>query len=373
MSSPDSPTRPTPDAAPNPVVEGESAAPAVGSIGAGPSSIERRGLSPDGPGFGGDAVQSDAVHGTVAGAWISSSPPGFRHVLGRIAGFPRLLSRHRDLVTTAVKRELQARFTGTLLGWVWPLVYPAFMFAVYYFVFTKLLQLKMPDLPPGLEPAMGVFMFTGILIWTGVSEGFVRGTSSIVDNGNLIKKLAFPTELLPLNAVLVAHVTMLFGVVAFVAVTFSPVWPLPGRDLLWVLAILPFQLLFTYGLSLFLATCHVFLRDTLQLVTLLATVWMFITPIFWVPSVKVMGPDFEPYLEPLTYNPIYHLVYVWRCGLMNREKLLALDPSGTGVFSEVFGPSPGESLLVFAAWSIGIFVVGFVVYGLSQRRFADEV
>jgi lipopolysaccharide transport system permease protein len=316
------------------------------------------------------AEQFDAAHPTFEGAWIGSSPPGFSHVMGRIFGFPRLLLRHQDLVVTAVKRELEARFTGTLLGWVWPLVYPAFMFAVYYFVFTKLLQLKMPDLPPGLEPAMGVFMFTGILIWTGVSEGFVRGTSSIVDNGNLIKKLAFPTELLPLNAVLVAHVTMLFGVAAFVAVTLTPVWPLPGRDLLWVLAILPFQLLFTYGLSLFLATCHVFLRDTLQLVTLLATVWMFITPIFWVPSAKVMGPDFEPYLDPLTYNPIYHLVYVWRCGLMNREKLLAMD---TEVFGEVFSAEPSHSLMVFAAWSIGIFLVGFMVYGLSQRRFADEV
>ncbi|QDU84298.1 Teichoic acid translocation permease protein TagG [Planctomycetes bacterium Pla163] len=314
--------------------------------------------------------QFDAAHATFEGAWIGSSPPGISHVLGRIVGFPRLLLKHQDLVVTAVKRELEARFTGTLLGWVWPLVYPAFMFAVYYFVFTKLLQLKMPKLPPGLEPAMGVFMFTGILIWTGVSEGFVRGTSSIVDNGNLIKKLAFPTELLPLNAVLVAHVTMLFGVVAFVLATLTPVWPLPGRDLLWVLAILPFQLLFTYGLSLFLATCHVFLRDTLQLVTLLATVWMFITPIFWVPSAAVMGEDFEPYLEPLTYNPIYHLVYVWRCGLMNREKLLSLDHE---VFGQVFATAPSHSLVVFAAWSIGIFLVGFMVYGLSQRRFADEV
>ncbi|MEZ5979846.1 MAG: ABC transporter permease [Planctomycetota bacterium] len=306
----------------------------------------------------------------VEGEWVGAAAPGFRHVLGRLIGFPRLFARHRDLVTTSVKRDLQARFTGTLLGWLWPLVYPVFLFAVYYFVFTKLLQLKMPNLPDGLEPAMGVFMFTGIVVWAGVSEGFVRGTSSIVDNGNLIKKLSFPTELLPLNAVLVSMVTMLFGVLAFLIACAFGVWPLPGTDVLWILAILPFQLLFTYGLALFLATCHVFLRDTLQLVTLLATVWMFITPIFWVPSVTVMTDKFEPYMEPLTYNPIYHLVHVWRSALMSRSKLLDL---GVPAFDEAFGPDPFHSFLVFAGWSVGVFVVGFVVYGLSQRRFADEI
>ncbi|MCA8942605.1 MAG: ABC transporter permease, partial [Planctomycetes bacterium] len=244
------------------------------------------------------------------------------------------------------------------------------LFVVYYFIFTKLLNFKIPDLPAGQESAMGIYMFVGVMVWTSVAEALTRDCTSIVDNGNLIKKLSFPTELLPLNAVLVSMVTMLFGVLAFLIACAFGVWPLPGKDALWILAILPFQLLFTYGLALFLATCHVFLRDTLQLVTLLATVWMFITPIFWVPSVTVMTDKFEPYMEPLTYNPIYHLVHVWRSALMSRSKLLEL---GVPAFDEAFGPDPFHSFLVFAAWSVGVFVVGFVVYGLSQRRFADEI
>jgi len=364
MSSSDTPIESTPD-----VAAPADGAPEGGrTVGGGPGVD--RGLSPKGGGFGTDAVQSDAVHGTVQGAWIGAAPPGFGHVLGRIVGFPRLLAKHRDLVTTAVKRELQAKFTGTVLGWLWPLVYPVFMFAVYYFVFTKLLSLKIPNLPEGFEPAMGVFMFIGIVVWAGVAEGFVQGTNSIVENGNLIKKLAFPTELLPLNTVLVSVVTMLFGIFAFFIATLLGVWPMPGADMVWVLAILPFQLLLTYGLALFLATCHVFLRDTLQLVTLLATVGMFITPIFWIPSAKVMGETFEPYLEPLSYNPFYHLVYVWRCGLMNREHMLTLQwPE----IHETFAGDPAHSVAYFAVWSVAIFLVGFVVYGLSQRRFADEI
>lgn len=363
MSSPDSSTDSTPgvaDPAPAPKTSG--------AIGQGPGRDQ--GLSPESSGFGGESVQPDAVHGTVEGAWVGSAPPGFGHVLGRIVGFPRLLSKHRDLVSTAVKRELQAKFTGTVLGWGWPLVYPVFMFAVYYFVFTKLLALKIPNLPPELEPAMGVFMFIGIVVWAGVAEGFVQGTNSIVENGNLIKKLAFPTELLPLNTVLVSMVTMLFGVFAFFLATLTPIWPMPGADMLWVLAILPFQLLLTYGLALFLATCHVFLRDTLQLVTLLATVGMFITPIFWVPSTEVMPPEFDPYLEPLSHNPFYHLVYVWRCGLMNRDEMLSI---GMPALTDMYKADPANSVLIFGIWAVAIFLIGFVVYGLSQRRFADEI
>jgi len=322
-----------------------------------------------------EASQSDAVHGPTAGVgvWIGGEPPALSQVLRRIAGFPRLLVRHADFVSTTVKRELQARFTGTVLGWLWPLVYPVFMFAVYYFVFVKLLQQKLPDMPPGLEPAMGVFMFTGIVVWSGFAEGVLRGTNAIVDNGNLIKKLVFPTELLPLNSVLVAAVTMGFGVVAFLIATLFGVWPTPTVDLLWILAILPLQLVFTYGLALLLATCNVFLRDTQQLMSLVTTVWMFLTPIFWVPSAAVMGPDVAPFIEPLKNNPVYHMVYVWRCALMNRSELLAIEDPVTRNALEHFEADPTHSLAIFGAWAVGVFLVGFVVYSLSQRRFADEI
>jgi lipopolysaccharide transport system permease protein len=322
----------------------------------------------------------DAVHGIDGsgaagnvGVWIGADPPRVVHALRRILDFPRLLVQHRDFVSTTVKRELQSRFTGTLLGWLWPLVYPVFMFVVYYFVFVELLQQKIDGLTDDLKPAMGVFMFTGIIVWTGFAEGLSRGTLSIVENANLIKKLVFPTELLPLNSVLVAAVTMGFGILAYLVATLFGVWPTPTVDLLWIPAILPLQLLFTYGLALFLATCNVFLRDTQQLVALLTTVWMFLTPIFWIPSATVMGEDIAPYLEPLENNPLHHMMHVWRSALMNRTELLAIEDPLVRSRLDVFEGDPLHSLLIFGAWAVGVFVVGFVVYALSQRRFADEI
>ncbi|HKX46698.1 MAG TPA: ABC transporter permease [Planctomycetota bacterium] len=304
-----------------------------------------------------------------ADGWVTAERPGAWVLLRRFLAFPLLLARHRDLITSTVRRELETRFRGTLLGWVWPLVYPAFMFLVYYFIFAQLLDLKIPNLLEHQKPAMGIFMFVGVLVWSGFGEAVLRSCSSIVDNGNLIKKLSFPTELLPLNVTLVSHVTMLFGVVAYVVATYvsglfleHPIWPPPGARLLWLAPIFVLQVLFAYGLGLLLATLQVFLRDTVQLATLLMTVWMFVSPVFWVSNATVM-PSIEPYLDSLRPNPLYHLLFAWRWVLMSGEPASAFEG----------GDTFGNSLATFALWAVGTAVVGYLFFLRSQRRFADEV
>ena len=167
--------------------------------------------------------------------WVTARSPRMSEVARRVVLLPRLLMSHRDLVTTSVRRDLEARFKGTVLGWLWPLVHPLFLFGVYYFVFTELLQVKMPGLPEDKKAGMGVFMFVGITVWATIAETLNRGTNVIIDNGNLIKKLAFPSEILPLNVTLVGLVTQLFAVAVFiVACVTTPMWPAPGTALLWI-------------------------------------------------------------------------------------------------------------------------------------------
>ena len=292
--------------------------------------------------------------------WITARPPKAVEVVSRIVTFPRTLYIHRDLILHSVKRELEARFTGTLLGWVWPLVYPVFMFAVYYFIFSKLLKMKMPDLPPGQEAAMGVYMFVGVVVWTAFAESLARGTNVIVENGNLIKKLAFPSEALPLNIVLVNMVTMCFGVAVFIACCLvTPLWQAPGWMLLWLPVLLALQVLFCFGFTLILSTLQVFLRDTMQVVSIGVTVWMFLTPVFWAP--EVIGDFFDQYVFWLRLNPTYHLVYVWRVVLMSGEPAL------------VFQYDFATSMITLTAWALAVFAVGYGFFVLSQRRFADEV
>jgi lipopolysaccharide transport system permease protein len=321
---------------------------------------------------------SEATARAAAGAseteadagWISARPPRWTEVALRIARFPALVLRHGDLVRSGVRRDLEARFQGTILSWAWPLVHPLFLFAVYYFIFTELLQFKLPDLPEEKRAAMGVFMFTGIVAWSAFAETLTRGTSVIVDNGNLIKKLAFPSELLPLQVTLVSLTTMLLAVLVFLLGTLlTPIWPAPGWAVLWLPLILLFQGLFTYGLVLLSSTLQVFLRDTAQLVGILSTVWMFATPLFWVP--EAMRAEVQRYMPLVRANPIYHLVQAWRGALMGDLSIPGNAFVSGGEVTSV-AAVPGH-LAVFACWALGAFVVGYGFFVLSQRRFADEV
>ena len=311
------------------------------------------------PAAEGGSVDDRGSH--VVGGWVTASPPKALEVVQHVLCFPALVARNRDLIVTSVQRELRAAFTGTVLGFLWPLLYPLFMFAVYYFIFTKLLGMKMPNLPPEQEPAVGVYMFVGILVWAAFSDAVSRGAGSIVDNGNLIKKVAFPSEILPLNVTAYGIVTMLFGMFVFlVATALTPIWSFPNLlDLLWVPVLLLVQLLFSYGLALALATLNVFLRDTIQVVAIAVTVWMFTTPVFWIP--EMMGEGVEPYMDLIRINPMYHLVYCWRDILMGAEP------------AEIFRGDFGASLRLFSIWAVASFAIGYTFFTLSRRRFADEV
>lgn len=336
------------------------------------------------------------IVGEVEDGWVTSRPPTAVEAFRRVFLFPQVLLRHRDLISSSVKRELASRFQGTLLGFLWPLVHPLFIFAVYYFIFTKLLSFKMPNLQPGQESAMGVYMFIGVVVWAAFGESLARGCGVIVDNGNLIKKLAFPTEVLPLNIVLSNVVTMLFGVAMFLLATFTtPVWQAPGLELLWIPVLLVLQILFTYGLTMLLATLQVFLRDTAQVVAIGVTVWMFLTPLFWVPEAI---PQIGPYLGWIEHNPMNHLVYAWREVLMGVQGVLTevlnytnaeaipfhnrgiqaaldagVDPGGVLLEPLRYTHSFLGSIKAFAFWSVGTFVAGYAFFIAAQRRFADEV
>ena len=302
------------------------------------------------------------------GGWVTAAPPKALEIVLAVLTFPKLVMRHRDLVTTSVRRELSARFHGTLLGWAWPLVTPLLMFAIYYFIFSMLLSVKFPELPEDQQAAMGIFCFVGILIWSAYAETVVRCTGVIVDNGNLIKKVAFPTEILPLNQVLVNLITMLFGVAVFVVATWGAklfglhLWIPPAllTMLVWLPVLLLVQALFTYGLGLLLGTLQVYLRDTLQVVPVAMTIWMFATPIFWTPEIiENWDPAFDPILD---LNPMFHLVYAWRVVLMSSEPGL------------VFTHGDAASAVgFFAVWAVAAFVVGYTFFLMARRRFADEI
>ena len=292
--------------------------------------------------------------------WIDARPLSFGEALALLPGFPGRLWHQRELVAAWVRRDLRSRLLGTFLGRAWPLLAPLALFGAYWFVVTKLLGFRLPGLAPEQTAALGVYMFLGVVVWSAFAESLTRCTHAIVDNARLVARVQFPAELLPVEIVLAQLVTMSIALVLFVIVApVTGVWRAPGPWLAAAPLVLVLQALFTAGLGLLLATLQVFVRDTAHVLAVGLTLWMFATPLFWVPSPEVR-PGIDAWLGFVDANPMHHLLYVWRAGLMGREPDLC------------FGASVGRSLAIFAVWAAGFFALGHTAFVLGARRFPDE-
>ena len=303
---------------------------------------------------------SDVVS-TANTPWVVAGRPRSLELVRKLAAWPRVLWQHKDLLATSVRRDLQARFHGTLFGYAWILLQPLVQFAIYAFIFTELLGLRFAgaDTPPG---TMGVYMFTGTLVWTAFADTLTRSTGCILENRNLVQKVRFDAQLLPVQIALSSLVTFGAGLAAFVLFTaLSSTWTLPSLSaLLWLPLVLGLQLLFTLGLGLALSAAQVLFRDTQPIMGVVLTVWMFATPIFWVPSPEVL-PGIERWLPLVEANPVHHLVYLWRELLMSGKPAI------------VFNGDFVHSLGVLALWSAGLFAAGSLFFFRVERHLSDEV
>lgn len=208
---------------------------------------------------------------------------------------PAVLVGHRELLMAFVKRELRARIEGSVLGRLWPIIQPMVLFAIYYLVFAKILKVGFSDDLAPHDPEMvgwrsTFYLVTGILPWTVLAEGASRGSGVVLENANLIKKIAFPSELLPCYQTVVFHVYFLVGFVILLALELIVNGSLPSA-LVWLPLVVLVQFLFVNGLTMFLAAANIFVRDIQQAVPVLVTFWMFTTPVFY--DVGALGQQAE--------------------------------------------------------------------------------
>jgi ABC-type polysaccharide/polyol phosphate export permease len=293
---------------------------------------------------------------------------GSRGVLA-VLSLPRILWEHRELVKAMARRSLKARFRGSVLGLLWPLIHPFCLFWVYLFLFAKILAaskgidlsvhgLQGVDQQRAEDYYFAVYLFSGILAWTAFAEAVQRNAQCVTGSGNLIKKMAFPSEIIPLAECLATSAIQIFGTTVFLGFMFvGGLWPSPSISQLAVFPILlVLQLVFTYGLGLIVGTLQVFLRDTDHILTVFLTFWMFLTPIFW----SVHLPQVEPYRDAIQWNPMYHLMEAYRNVLVH--------PGHDWFIWESWRP-----VAIFALVSVITLWLGVWFFESKRNRFADEI
>jgi lipopolysaccharide transport system permease protein len=258
------------------------------------------------------------------------------------------LLRYRALIQSLVARDLTARYRGSVLGFFWSFVNPLLLLLIYTFVFTWIL--------PGARGSaaiehFSVFMFCGILPWTWFSSSLLESSNVLIAGGNLIRKVLFPAEVLPLVTVSAGLVhfclglMILAGFIAWfgVAVTVT--------DLLWLPVVMTVQFTLTAGLALLLSALTVHFRDLRDLLANLLTLWFFATPIIY--PLSSVPADAQRFLK---LNPFTHLAAAYQ------EVLYFPGPF-----------VPGRGFLALAGVSLLVLATGFFVFDRLRDTLAEEV
>jgi ABC-type polysaccharide/polyol phosphate export permease len=258
------------------------------------------------------------------------------------------LLRYRGLIASLVARDLKARYRGTVLGFFWSFVNPLLLLLIYSFVFTEI----MPNPTPATKPYT-LFMFSGILPWTWFASSLLEASGSLIAGGNLIKKVLFPAEVLPIVSVLANMVNFFLGLpilILFLIVY----WHLPNpANLLWFPVVVIVQLVFTLALALAVAALSVHFRDVRDILSNLLTLWFFATPIIY----PWFQPEVQRFKVFFDVNPFTHIV-------VSYQEILFFNNGPVGHW---------KWLLALGAGSVLLFLAGYWLFDRLRDSFAEAV
>jgi len=244
------------------------------------------------------------------------------------------------LVLHLARRELAATHEGTFIGWAWPVFRQLAQLGVLVFVFGSVLDL-------GIEN-FAVFVFTGLIAWTWFASGVTAATSSVIANRHLVFQPRLPTIVLPLVAIAVPFVDVLFAlpiVIGMLVVTGELSWQIAT----WP-AIMLLQFVLMAGIAWITASTSVYARDIPGLVSVVLTMLFYLTPVFY--GLRAVPDEYE---WVLNLNPLTTLVTAYRAVMVGE-------------------PGPSMSLVgALTLVSIAVAYAGWRIFRRLERGLVDHL
>jgi ABC-type polysaccharide/polyol phosphate export permease len=253
------------------------------------------------------------------------------------------LGRFRDLLWLWTQREVRVRYKQSLLGIAWAVLQPLALMAIFTLVFSRLLRVDTGDIP------YPVFSYVALVPWTFFATSLAFGVASLVNNMNLVTKIYFPREILPLASVGAAFVDFLISAVLLAGLMLI-YGVRPGWTALWVVPLLALQIALTIAVVLLGSALLVFFRDVRFVVPLLTQVWMYATPVVY--PIELVPEQFQALYF---LNPMAGIVDGYRRVLLEGQ-LPRLDALALG-----------------AAVSLTLLVIGYLFFRRSEPVFADLI
>jgi len=259
----------------------------------------------------------------------------------------KTLFSYRELLFSLTKKELKVKYRGSVLGFFWSLLNPILTMLVYTFVFSIVLR-------GGIEQ-FAVFLICAMLPFNFLSNSVNYGAGCIISNGNLVNKIYFPREIIPLSIVLSNLINFFFELAALFIVL--GVMGYRFYMYLYLLPVLIFiQFFLVVGMTFLVSALNVFFRDLQHLITIIMMVWFFGTPIIY--PLSMVPEKYRIFLKinPMTIyadyyrNIFYYVKYQENAGF----------------------PSTLDTLMALGI-TILIFFIGYFVFKRLEPRFAEEI
>ena len=252
------------------------------------------------------------------------------------------LWHYREMIISLVKRDLKGRYKGSVMGFLWTMINPLLQLAVYTFVFSVIM-------PSGVE-RFYLFLFVALVPWLFFSTCLSTGTTVIFAQQEMVKKIYFPRQILPISFTISQFVNMLLSfVVIFIVLIFSRI-KFNFKALACLPIIMLVQFILCLGITFVVSALTVYLRDLEYILSIISMAWMYLTPILY-PIENVP----EAYRGICYINPMTSIIVAYRDILYSSK----VPEMGTLVIAVFMG--------------ILLLAIGLVSFEHLQRHFAEEL
>lgn len=251
------------------------------------------------------------------------------------------LYEYRELLKSSIKKDVGGKYKNSVLGVLWSFLYPLLQIAVYAIVFPLIMRSNMENYT--------VFVCCGLIPWNFFSTAISRSSFTMIENGNILKKVYFPREILPISVVTSEAVNFVISTIIILAFVLGT-----GMGLTWYVIFYPVILLIQYilliGISLFVSSITVYFRDLQHFIGIALQLLFYATPIVYATNIIP-----ESYQWILRLNPMTFIIDGYRSIFYYQQQPDFI--------------SLGITLLV----SLILCVVGYLLFSKLQKKFAEEL
>jgi lipopolysaccharide transport system permease protein len=249
---------------------------------------------------------------------------------------------YREMIFSMVQKDLRGRYKGSFLGFLWTFINPLLQLLVYNLVFSIILR-------SGVDKYY-LFLFVALIPWIFFSSAITGGSVSVIAQKDLVKKIYFPNEVIPISYVTSCFVNMLLGFVVVIGVVIYSGVHISPLALLCLPVVMIVEYFLSLGIAMITSAVTVYFRDLEHILTIIAMAWMYITPVVY---------DIE--ICPTEYRWIMHINPMTSVIIAFRDILY-------------YGRVP-EMMTLLEAVVLGVvfLLIGCLVFRKLKRRFAEEL